>query len=342
MATSRPFAYNPGLSAIVGAIQVVNSPLVIGVDDQDYTLQPGGVQWWEGPDEDLGYVIAHSVPSGDQPNPLNIPAYLGFWRSENLTEITFYERAGSVSNKTYTTGNEAYIWMNGFGYWSSWPITPGSLNFPGNNITATINPTNMSLGNNFTIEFWYYGDPTSTGTEQMIFYQSTNNTLTLFINPNDKRLYGLSYSGPLSSANLPVNNLIHIAIVCTNGDIKVYFDGSDKTEVGIPTCNLGDNQSTVYLGSRSGVDKNFEGLLTDIRITSIPVYSSVNFQVPTSPLLPIQNQNPYGGTNTNSISDGECKLLIGALSSTNFTQDLSNIGSTVTNGGIIFDNQTPY
>lgn len=341
MATSRPFAYNPGLSAIAGAIQVVNSPLAIGVDDQDYTLQPGGIQWWEGPDEDLGYVIAHSVPSGDQPNPLNIPAYLGFWRSENLSEITFYEKAGSVSNKTYTTGNEAYIWMNGFGYWSSWSINPGSLYFPGNNITTTISPTNMELLDNFTIEFWYYGDPTSTGTEQMIFNQGGNlNALSLWINPSDKCLHGLSTSGAISTA-LPVNELIHVAIVCSNGAITVYFDGNDKTAGGIPPCNLGDNQTTVDLGSRLGTSKYLEGLLTDIRITKTTLYL-LGFQVPTSPLLPIQSQNPYGGTNTNSISDGECKLLIGVLSSTNFTQDLSNIGSTVTNGGIVFDNQTPY
>lgn len=342
MATSRPFAYNPGLSAIVGAIQVVNSPLAIGVDDQDYTLQPGGIQWWEGPDEDLGYVIAHSVPSGDQPNPLNIPAYLGFWRSENLTEITFYEKAGSVSNKTYTTGNEAYIWMNGFGYWSSWSIQPGSLNFSSNNNTTTISPTNMELLDNFTIEFWYYGDPTSTAQDQMIFSQGgALGTLSLWIDPNDKCLHGLSTNGAISAA-LPVNDLLHVAIVCTNGDIKVYFNDSDKTAPSIPPCNLIDNTTTIYLGSRLGNNRYLEGLLTDIRITSTPVYSASNFQVPTSPLLPIQNSNPYGGTNTNSITDGQCRLLIGVLSSTNYTQDLSNIGSTVTNGGITFDTNTPY
>jgi hypothetical protein len=341
MATSRPFAYNPGLSAIVGATLVVNSPLSIGVDDQVYTLQPGGIQWWQGPDEDLGYVIAHSVPSGDQPNPLNIPAYLGFWRSENLSEITFYEKAGSVSNKTYTTGNEAYIWMNGFGYWSSWPINPGSLYFAGNNINATINPTNMSLGDTFTIEFWYYGDPTSTGGDQFIFSQGGSlGGLSLWIEPGDKCLHGLSTSGTIS-ASLPVNVLVHVAIVCSNGTISVYFDGVDKTAGGIPPCNLGDNITTVYLGSRTATSRFLEGLLTDIRITTTTLYLS-GFQVPTSSLLPIQNQNPYGGVNTNSISNGECKLLIGALSSTNFTQDLSNIGSTVTNGGIVFDNQTPY
>ena len=340
MATSRPFAYNPGLSAIAGAIQVVNSPLAIGVDDQDYTLQPGGIQWWEGPDEDLGYVIAHSVPSGDQPNPLNIPAYLGFWRSENLSEITFYEKAGSVSNKTYTTGNEAYIWMNGFGYWSSWPITPGSLNFAGGATSTTISPNSMDLMDTFTIEFWYYGDPAQTGDVQQVFVQN-NSSFALWIEPGDKCLHGLVSNGAISSS-LPPNVWVHVSIVCVSGTITVYFDGDDRTVGGLGPCNLTNNQDDVYLGSRFGTSKFFVGLLADIRFTKQQVYTGGAFQVPTSPLLPIQNANPYGGSNTSGIADGECVLLIGSLSSTNFTQDLSNKGSTVTNNGITFETSGPY
>ena len=61
MATCRPFAYNTG-STIPGTTQVGN--LAIGVDlDKPYAEQYGGVQWWNGPDEDLGYIIAKPIPS---------------------------------------------------------------------------------------------------------------------------------------------------------------------------------------------------------------------------------------------------------------------------------------
>ena len=55
MSTSRPFAYNTG-STISGTIQL--GDLAIGVDPLDYSGGVGGVRWWNGPDEDLGYIGA--------------------------------------------------------------------------------------------------------------------------------------------------------------------------------------------------------------------------------------------------------------------------------------------
>jgi hypothetical protein len=73
MATSRSFAYNTG-SPISGTEQVGN--LAVSVDLLDYTISPGGVQWWQGPDQDLGYVIAHTVPNDTQPTPVADYLYL--------------------------------------------------------------------------------------------------------------------------------------------------------------------------------------------------------------------------------------------------------------------------
>ena len=67
MATTRPFAYNTG-STISETEQV--GDIAVGVGQVRYDEDWGGVKWWNGPDEELGYVIAQSVPSGDQPNPL--------------------------------------------------------------------------------------------------------------------------------------------------------------------------------------------------------------------------------------------------------------------------------
>jgi len=60
MATTRPFAYNPG-SPIAGTIQV--GDLAVGYPTSGYT----GMEWWNGPDEDLGYVIAQPVSADTQP-----------------------------------------------------------------------------------------------------------------------------------------------------------------------------------------------------------------------------------------------------------------------------------
>jgi hypothetical protein len=64
MSTTRPFAYNPG-SPITGTEQV--GDLAVGYPTSGFT----GTEWWNGPDEELGYVIAQPV-SGDT-QPTNVP-----------------------------------------------------------------------------------------------------------------------------------------------------------------------------------------------------------------------------------------------------------------------------
>jgi len=80
MATTRAFAYNIG-APISGTQQV--GDLAIGITDQEYSANPGGVPWWIGPDESLGYVIAVPVSGNTQPTFLINP-------SGNLTLSTTY------------------------------------------------------------------------------------------------------------------------------------------------------------------------------------------------------------------------------------------------------------
>ena len=114
MATARPFAYNPS-SSISGTIQV--GSLAIGTPTSGFTNSP---QFWNGPDEDLGYVIAQSVPAGNQPNPLDIPAYVGFWRTGlPKTEETFLNFVNDLFGQSFTGGTDAIVWLNDNGYWTS-------------------------------------------------------------------------------------------------------------------------------------------------------------------------------------------------------------------------------
>jgi hypothetical protein len=82
MATARPFAYNPG-SLIPGTSQL--GSLSIGAPTSGFTNNP---QYWNGPDEELGYVIAQSVSGNTQPTPYIIgciTASVGFFRRYPLT-----------------------------------------------------------------------------------------------------------------------------------------------------------------------------------------------------------------------------------------------------------------
>jgi len=72
------------------------------------------------------------------------------------------------------------------------------------------------------------------------------------------------------------------------------------------------------------------------------VYTPGGFTTPKSSLLPIQDVNPYGGSNTNQIQDGDCVLLIDSLNPTSFQQDLSNLNNTVSVGAITHSSDSPY
>jgi len=121
MATARPFAYNLG-SPISGTTQV--GDLAVGYPVTGFTDSP---QFWNGPDEELGYVIAYPQPNGLHPNPIFVPAFLGFKRSKFLTEQSFIDIANYVANGAtapFTSGNEASTWLTNNGYWNSWVPSP--------------------------------------------------------------------------------------------------------------------------------------------------------------------------------------------------------------------------
>ena len=119
MATSRPFAYNTG-TTIDGTIQVGN--LAIGTTRTNY-LPIGDIKWWNGPDEDLGYVIAQPVSGGTQPSPISgVTASIGFFRSTSLTEASFVEIANRITSQGFATGRQASTWLTDNGYWNSYPL----------------------------------------------------------------------------------------------------------------------------------------------------------------------------------------------------------------------------
>lgn len=132
MATARPFAYNPG-PTIPGTEQIGN--LSIGAPTSGFTNNP---QYWNGPDEDLGYVIAKSVPGNTQPTPLSgVTASVGFFRSASLTESSFIELSETISGQQFASGNQATTWLNSNGYWTSYVPVPDVTGGTGTLISYT-------------------------------------------------------------------------------------------------------------------------------------------------------------------------------------------------------------
>ena len=161
MPTVRPFAYNPSRTLIDGTIQI--GDLAVGTPTSGFTGPP---QWWNGPDEDLGYVIAESVSGGTQPT--NIPgvtASVGFYRSTGLTESSFIQIAQVVSvNQTFATGDAATTWLNANGYWTSWVLT----------YTAGLYKTTYSGYFNDNVSFFATATPASVGGNPATSVQTTS------------------------------------------------------------------------------------------------------------------------------------------------------------------------
>jgi hypothetical protein len=132
MAFARPFAYNTG-ETIPGTEQIGN--LSIGAPISGFTNNP---QYWNGPDEELGYVIAQSVSGNTQPTPLSgVTASVGFFRSADLTESSFIELSETISGQQFDNGNQSATWLNSNGYWTSYVPVPDVTGGTGTLISYT-------------------------------------------------------------------------------------------------------------------------------------------------------------------------------------------------------------
>jgi hypothetical protein len=102
-----------------------------------------GLPWWNGPDEDLGYVIAQSVPSNTQPTPVSgVSASVGFFRSSALTDPSFISIANAVAGPSgggpFASGSAAKTWLNDNMYWTSYAGSTGGTGGTGDfNVTIT-------------------------------------------------------------------------------------------------------------------------------------------------------------------------------------------------------------
>jgi hypothetical protein len=217
MATARPFAYNTG-STISGTTQI--GSLAVGTPSSGFTGNP---RWWNGPDEDLGYVICRPNTSGNQPNPDNVPAYIRFSRSKLKTDQSFINLVNSVFNQTFTGTTQCSSYLTTNGYWTSWvlPYTAGVFKttysgYFADNVSFFATATPASVGGNpatsvqttsifepaqddgtdFSCQWLGYFKPTTTQT--YTFFTSSDDASYVWVGSN-------AVSG-FTTANATVNN----------------------------------------------------------------------------------------------------------------------------------------
>ena len=122
MATSRPFAYNPSGNLIPGTLQVGSVSVALG------NIDFSGLEWWNGADEELGYVICRPVANDTQPTPVeNVLASVSFIRSSALTDSSFKDLVNSFFNQNFLTATACKSWLTANGYWTSWGSLPAGM-----------------------------------------------------------------------------------------------------------------------------------------------------------------------------------------------------------------------
>lgn len=163
MPTSRAFAYNPSLSAPTGATQWGN----LAIQSTGWTAGCGGLTWFNGPDEDLGYIIGYSYPGPKTAGSVSqvvSGTSVGFRRSTQFTDSAFLSAVLNLTSQSFQTASNAVSYLNSNGYWTSYGqfvttdltlrLDAGNpLSYTGSGTTWTdlVNPQqNITLVNNPT------------------------------------------------------------------------------------------------------------------------------------------------------------------------------------------------
>jgi hypothetical protein len=257
MTFARPFAYNPG-SLIPGTEQV--GSLSIGTPTSGFTNNP---QYWNGPDEELGYVIAQSVSGNTQPTEIpGVFASLGFFRSTDLTEGSFITLSETIAGQSFASGADAKTWLNDNGYWTSYVVSLcDSFTFIGNNATTT---TNSAINNGTSgWDSSAYSLETFTGPVSVTFQTSANGNILMG---------GFSYNPTVNLGDTYVDTSYGIYLY--NGDqIEIYENGGQAAVINVGTVvSSSDVWKVDYDGTSVKYYRNSTLLYTSTNAVTQPLH----------------------------------------------------------------------
>jgi hypothetical protein len=305
------------------------------------------VEWFNGPDESSGYVIAYesnSTRSGRRtsgtasrysigPPPMlaltNKVVYgVGFRRTSDRTDVAFLALANSLAPaEHFVSTSVAANWLNTNGYPTTYtvPSLAGSLVFNGSNQSLSLSPGITFGAGAFTLEGWFYnnssftnkgivGSPVSNPTGCMNLFFASNTSIT-----SDKNGGGGQFTYTMGSA-ISLNAWHYLIYNRNSGGVTaVYIDGVRCTETSNDTLNYTTATDTVarHYGGY------FPGYWTNMRITiGTAVYNSEapGQTNPTAPLTSLANTK---------------YLMLGAA----VTTDTSGV-QTVTNNNTVTQNSS--
>ena len=182
---SRLFGYNSG-APVSGASQ--SGSLAISNDSRG----GGSVQWYNGPDEDLGYVIGYTDTTGlRKVIGVTVSNAVGFMRTSVKTDVEFLSLANSLTGQGFMTASTAVNWLNTNGYYTSYSVSSnlGTLGNPAVSAQAIYNSGQTTDG-------WYYIQTSNMGSPIQIYCNMTDDGggwMLMSYNPDCTVTTGIPY-----------------------------------------------------------------------------------------------------------------------------------------------------
>jgi len=217
MSFARPFAYNPG-SLIPGTEQI--GELSIGFPISGFTDSP---QYWNGPDEDLGYVIAAPVSGNTQPTPVTTnrvylsPTYKGTDiqlsnNNQTASQLFGYQQSVLGVNPIGTTDKVMFSVLCTLADPGAAPdshfvgVGYTSMNYQGNPYDGFPGNDNQSMGYGSSGTIWYNGNVyqgglQTWGNNDIIDIVVDNNTNDLWVRVNGGNWNNNPSANPATGSN---------------------------------------------------------------------------------------------------------------------------------------------
>jgi hypothetical protein len=317
MATTRAFCYNPPPRGPISGTEQVGS-----IAAQTGTVSISTSQeWWNGPDEDLGYIVAFVESSGELPNgpetslATNYPCHIGFFRSNFKTDNSFINLAKVVTgSQSLTSATQSKELLNNNGYWTSWvntflydsanllPWTGSTAGYTkytgsvtsiddGYASTAIVLPTSFSMNN-----------ASSTN-----LYVSTNGYVTLGNGSGAIISSPQQQISPAGIAGNPSDQWLNPGLLMTDGDVQ---------NIWYKTSSLGGGKYyvklLVFMGTYGNQTLPKSYLLNIYRDAS---YQWVETRVK---LNAVGNAGPYNATDVSQPSSVQSRVWRGNLAGQNW------------------------
>ena len=216
--------------------------------------------------------------------------------------------AGSVTTGT-TNGSPFSPAVNNY-------VIPAPGSVPPYNVATTPGVSGLNFGTgNFTVE-WFQYQTDSNNFPRPLWYSNGVNAVYWGVSIEGGTFYFWTpgANNMASSVQLGTykNVWVHFAVVRSSNVIKLYKNGTQIGSNVSNSANITTTNGTLAVGGKNyGANylEQFGGSITSVRVCNIAVYSG-NFTTPTGALAQTQSANPYGGSNTNAITAGQCAILL--------------------------------